>query len=244
MATQKVVVGEQWGVVSQTGFFPEGVEQHSRGRRFGAPWVRIGNTVDAPTVLGDIPMLPRIFIALFAFAPAAFAAEKAPALPKGVEKVEATVEPAEAKPGQVVTFRLTVTLAGGYHTYPLVQTDKQAESMVNKIEFPAAGALIFVGEALDQPLAETKSEPLLGIKSMLYYKGKVTYERKAVVSPKASAGAATVAIPKFVLSICDKDSCFPPKSLAPEASVKVLDGPAVAVDPKYAAEVEKALKDR
>ena len=189
-------------------------------------------------------MLPRILIALFALAPVAFAAEKPAALPKGVEKIEATIEPAEAKPGQVVTFKLTVTLASGFHTYPLVQPDKQAEGMVNKLEFPPAGALIFVGEALDQPLAESKSEPLLGIKSMLYYKGKTTYERKAVVSPKASAGAATVAIPKFVLSICDKDSCFPPKTLTPDATVKVLDGPAVAVDAKYAAEVEKALKDR
>jgi len=185
-----------------------------------------------------------MLIALFAFAPLTLAAEKPAALPKGVEKVELTVEPAEAKPGQLVTVKLTVTLREGFHTYPLAQTDKQAESMVNKIEFPAAGAIIFVGEALDQPLAETKPEPLLGIKSMLYYKGKVTYERKAVVSPKATAGAASVAIPKFVLSICDKDSCFPPKTLAPEATVKVLDGPAVAVDAKYAAEVEKALKDR
>ncbi len=189
-------------------------------------------------------MLPRIFIALLACSPIAFAAEKPAALPKGVEKIEATVEPAEAKPGQIVTFKLTITLASGFHTYPLAQPDKQAESMVNKLEFPVAGALIFVGEAFDPPLAETKSEPLLGIKSMLYYKGKVTYERKAVVSPKASAGAATVAIPKFVLSICDRDSCFPPKTLAPEATVKVLDGPAVAVDAKYAAEVEKALKDK
>ena len=189
-------------------------------------------------------MLPRILIALLAFAPVASAAEKPAALPKGVEKVELTVEPAEAKPGQLVSVKLTVTLAGGFHTYPLVQPDKQAEGMVNRIDFPAAGALIFVGEATDPPLAETKAEPLLGIKSMHYYKGKMTYERKAVVSPKATAGAMTVAIPKFVLSICDKDSCFPPKTLTPEASFKVQDGPAVAVDAKYAAEVEKALKDK
>ena len=50
-------------------------------------------------------MLARIFIALFAFAPVAFAGEKPVGLPKGVEQVEATVEPAEAKPGQLVTVK-------------------------------------------------------------------------------------------------------------------------------------------
>ncbi len=191
-------------------------------------------------------MLARICITLFVFvfAPAAIAGEKPIGLPKGVEKVEAILEPAEAKPGQLVTFKLTVTLATGYHTYPLVQPDQLAAGMVNKMVFPDAGSLIFVGDAIDPPMPESKAEPLLGIKALNYYHGKVVYERKAVVSPKATAGANTVAIPKFVLSVCDKDSCFPPKSLAPEATFKILDGPAVAVDAKYAAEVEKAMKDK
>ncbi len=188
-------------------------------------------------------MYLRTLVAVLAFAPSAIAADK-PALPKGVDKVEASIEPAEAKPGQLVIFKLTVTLAKGYHTYPLVQPDKLAEGMVNKIDFPEPGLLIFVGEALDPPQPESKSEPLLGIKALNYYHGTVVYERKAVISPKAKAGAASAAIPKFILSVCDKDSCFPPKTLAPEAAYKVLDGPAVAVDKKYAAEVEKAMKDR
>ena len=188
-------------------------------------------------------MYLRTLLAVLALSPSVIAADK-PALPKGVEKVEASIEPAEAKPGQVVTFKLTVTLATGFHTYPLVQPDKLADGMVNKIVFPDAGPLIFVGEAIDPPDAESKSEPLLGIKALNYYHGKVVYERKAVVSPNAKAGAATAAIPKFILSVCDKDSCFPPKTLAPEATYKILDGPAVVVDKKYAAEVEKAMKDK
>ena len=87
-----------------------------------------------------------------------------------------------------------------------------------------------------------KAEPVLGIESMLYYTGTVTYERTAVVSPTAKAGEAAVELPKFLLSVCDKDNCFPPKTHKPEAKLKVLDGPAVAVDKKYAEEVEKALK--
>ena len=112
-------------------------------------------------------MFARALVGLLIFAPAAFAGEKPVGLPKGVETVEATVEPAEAKPGQVVTFKLTVTLATGYHTYPLVQPDKLAAGMVNKVVFPEAGALIFVGDAIDPPMPESKAEPLLGIKAQI-----------------------------------------------------------------------------
>lgn len=178
-------------------------------------------------------------LALTLAAPLAFAAD---AKKGGVKAVEAKFEPAEAKPGQTVTLKLTVTLEDGYYTYPLVQTDKAAAGMVNKLEFPKPGAVVFVGEPLDPTGAKAKAEPILGIESMLYYTGTVVYERTAVVSPTAKAGEAAVELPKFLLSVCDKDNCFPPKTHKPEAKLKVLDGPAVAVDKKYAEEVEKALK--
>ncbi len=163
---------------------------------------------------------------------------------KAVTKVTATFHPAEAKPGQTVTLKLTVELTDGYHTYPLVQTDKKAAAMVNKVAFPAAGAVVFVGEVIDPANAEIKAEPLLGIEAMKYCTGTVVYERTAVVSPAAKAGKVTVTVPKFVVSVCDKDNCFPPKTLMPEATLTILDGPAVAVDAKYAAEVTAATEKK
>jgi len=163
---------------------------------------------------------------------------------KAVTKLTATFHPAEAKPGQTVTLKLTVELTDGYHTYPLVQTDKKAAAMVNKVIFPAAGAVVFVGEAIDPANAEIKAEPLLGIKAMKYCTGTVVYERTAVVSPTAKAGKVTVTVPKFIVSVCDKDNCFPPKTLMPEAALTILDGPAVAVDAKYAAEVTAATEKK
>lgn len=182
-----------------------------------------------------------VLLALLLAAPSLVAADKKAG---GVKSVEATFTPAEAKPGQTVTFKLTVTLDDGYYTYPLVQTDKQAASMVNKLEFPPAGGVVFVGDPLDPANPKSKAEAVLGIDEMLYYTGTVVYERKAVVSPSAKAGELKVQVPKFLLSVCDKDNCFPAKKLTPEATLKVLDGPAVAVDPKYAAEVSKAVKDK
>jgi hypothetical protein len=185
--------------------------------------------------------LALLCLPLFAL-PVAFAADKG--FDKAVSRVTATFEPAEAKPGQTVTLKLTVELTDGYHTYPLVQTDKKAAAMVNKLTFPAAGTVVFVGEASDPANAELKAEPLLGIEAMKICTGVVVYERKAVVSPSAKAGKVTVKLPKFVVSVCDKDNCFPPKTLMPEAELKVLDGPAVAVDAKYAAEVKAATEKK
>lgn len=188
-------------------------------------------------------MYLRSLIAIFAFAPFAFCADK-PALPKGVEKVEASIVPADAAPGQLVTYRVTVTLAAGFHTYPLLQPDKAADGMVNTLVYPEPASLIFVGEANSPTQTDVKAEPLLGIKALHTLHGTVVYERSAIVHPKAKAGASTIALPKFVLSVCDKDACYPPKTLMPEASLKVTDSPAVAIDKKYAAEVEKLLKDK
>jgi hypothetical protein len=160
---------------------------------------------------------------------------------KAVKKVEGRFTPAEAKPGQTVTFTLTVELNDGYHTYPTAQPDKLAGGNVNVIEFPKAGAVVFVGQTEDPKEFHTKDEADLGIKELRYNTGTVVYTRKAVVSPKAAAGAAKVKLAAFSLSVCDKTNCFPPKAVPVEAALKVLDGPAVAVDKAYADEVTKAL---
>ncbi|OWK42340.1 hypothetical protein [Fimbriiglobus ruber] len=177
----------------------------------------------------------------FLAAPRAVADDKKPDwFTRSVKSIEATFEPAEAKPGQTVTFRLTVHLNPGCQTYPTKQPDKQAAGMVNTIKFPAAGSVVFVGGVIDPADPKTKAEPEIGIKEMHYYVGKVVYEHKAVVAPTAKPGTVTVKLPSFKLTVCDAINCYPPKALAPEATLKVLAGPAVAVDKAYEEEVKKA----
>jgi len=160
---------------------------------------------------------------------------------KAVKGVAATFDPAEAKPGQTVTFTLSVALNDGYHTYPTVQPDKAAANFVNGITFPEAGVVIFVGPIADPAKFEEKAEPLLQIQAMRVVPGTAAYTRKAVVSPKAAPGAAAVKLAAFKLQVCDKDNCFPPKVVPVEAALKVLDGPPVEVEKVYADEVAKAL---
>lgn len=186
-------------------------------------------------------------IALVAFALAAAPGARANQkdwYEKAVKKVEAKFDPAEAKPGQTVTFTLTVELNPGYHTYPIVQPDKNASSMTNILKFPDAGAVVFVGPTIDPKDYLVKEVPEIGIKELREYEGKVVYTRKVVVSPKAAPGAAPVKLAAFKLTVCDKDNCFPPKAVPVEATFKVLPGPAEAVEPMYAAEVQKALEKK
>ena len=160
---------------------------------------------------------------------------------KAIKKIEGKFTPAEAKPGSTVTFTLTVELHDGYYTYPTAQPDKQAAGMVNVIKFPAPGTVIFVGSTEDPKDFLTKEEPELGIKELHYNTGKVVYTRKAVVSPKASAGETTVKLSSFSLSVCDKMNCFPAETVPVEAAFKVLDGAAVPVEKAFEDEVTKAL---
>ena len=189
-------------------------------------------------------MRPLLFLTATVFLTAhATAQDKKPAWwDKAVKKVEAKFDPAEAKPGQTVTLKLTVELHDGYYTYPTKQEDKNAEAMVNKLVFPDAGAVVFVGETINPGDYLTKAEPLLGIRDLRYHAKTVVYERKAVVRPTQKPGEAAVKVKEFGLTICDANNCYPARKLTPEATLKVLDGPAVPVEAKYADEVRKATK--
>ncbi len=173
--------------------------------------------------------------------PFASAAEKDAWYAKAVKGVAATVEPAEAKPGQTVTMKLTIDLNDGYFTYPTKQPDENAKSFVNKIAFPKPGTLVFVGEVADPKGFLVREELALGILELRTYKGSVAFERKAVVSPKAKPGDATVTMESFKLNVCDAKNCFDPKTLRPEMKLKVLEG-SVEVAKEYADEVSKAEK--
>lgn len=160
---------------------------------------------------------------------------------KAVKSVDLTFDPAEAKPGQTVTMRLTVTLADGYYTYPVAQPDKAARDMVNEFKFPDPGAVVFVGPVLEPKEFKKKAEPVLGIKELRTLSGKVVYERKLVVNPGQPAGPVAVKLPAVKLNVCDEKICYPTKTVTPTGTLKVLPGPAVSIDAAFAAEVAKAL---
>ena len=157
-----------------------------------------------------------------------------------VESVEARFEPAQAQPGQTVTLKLTVTLKPGWHTYPTVQPDENARAQSNKIGFPTAGAVIFVDKLQEPANPESKAEPVLDIQKLLFYSGKATWERKAIVALDAT-GELAIKLPNVKLMVCDENTCLPPKTVPVTAKLTVAGAP-VAIEARYRDEVAKALQ--
>src|SRR3954447_14303653 len=85
-------------------------------------------------------------ICLTLFAAICPAAERKPriAWATAVRAVKGEIEPAEAKPGQTVTFKLSVRLFPDHWTYPTNQSNPKEKDARNVFVLPAAADLIFV----------------------------------------------------------------------------------------------------
>jgi thiol:disulfide interchange protein DsbD len=149
-------------------------------------------------------------------------------------RLEATVEPQEAHPGQVVRLTIRGTLKPGYHTYPLTQYSEdpvQSPGSLNQLVFDRSAAL--------RPLPPvTESDPeFVADKAggvLLEYTGSFTWSQDVLVAADAAPGDLTVA---FVvkLQVCDEYKCTPGER---HFSLPIrVAGPAVAVS----ADVEKRL---
>ena len=142
---------------------------------------------------------------------------------ESVKTVEASFEPKNASPGETVTLKLTVELKPGYKTYPMKQPDPNVFGMVNSVKLPEDAPLEFVGTFTDPKGFKSNPEPELGIKELRIYVKKVTYSQKAKVKAGAELGTITVTIPKFTLSVCSGDTCFPPIELKPTAKLDIVE---------------------
>ncbi len=159
---------------------------------------------------------------------------------EAVPKIEASFDPPVAKRGETVTWKLTVELAPGWHTYPTRQVDQNAKGNTTDLDFPEPGDVVFVG-GLDEPPFKTKQEPLADILQLRYYEqSQIVWKHAAVVNPKAEPGKKIirVALKKFL--VCDARTCLPAESLVLEAPLTISSDPPVPVEDKYKSEVPAA----
>lgn len=153
-----------------------------------------------------------------------------------VKKVEAKFNKATVTRGQAIKWTLTIDLADGWHTYPTVQADPKADSYVNKIKFPATGDAVFVGKLVEPKGIEKVEDDA----KIVMVEGIGTWERTVVIRPDAKPGKIKIAVPVKILACADR--CLPPQTVNAEAVIEISDGPAVPVDPKYAAELAAPKK--
>ena len=150
--------------------------------------------------------------------------------------LDASVEPKEAHPGQVVRLTIRGTLKPGYHTYPLTQYSEdpvQSAGSLNQLVFERSPAL--------RPLAPvTESDPeFVADKAggvLLEYTKSFTWSQDVLVAADATPGDVPLS---FVvkLQVCDENRCTPGERHF-SLPLRIV-GPAVAID----ADIEKRLAE-
>jgi thiol:disulfide interchange protein DsbD len=183
-----------------------------------------------------------------ALAPAAGRGKPKKAFAERAE-VELSVSPERAKWGETVTVKLTIIPNAKAHswTYPAFPKDSSQLSR-NLIELPTPGDLIFIGAVTD-PAVEWKIKPRDETEPKgpqdQYTDKPVTWEFKAVVSPKAKAGKAKIDLSGSSLQACDAKNCYSAtgKEL-PTATVEVLEGASDRVKPEDLAAALAILNGR
>lgn len=162
--------------------------------------------------------------------------DKPSPLPKAFLKratVDLTVTPAKAKRGETVVVKLTVSPKANAWTYPAFPKDA-AQASRNSVDLPKPAELVYITKPAD-PKVEWKLKPRddaqpNGPKDE-YTTAPVTWEFKAVVSPKAKPGKVEVALPDSVIQACDAQSCVPASgNRLPVANFEILDGESTATN--------------
>jgi thiol:disulfide interchange protein len=152
----------------------------------------------------------------------------------------AIIEPAEAKPGDAVTLKVTAKLKPGWHIY--IQAKAQEGEGPRKTVFDVfdTAGLRVSGEWKPDRAPESKAEPAFDNQVFSYFEDEVTWSLLLKVPAGTSPGKKSIRV-QASYQICNAQSCsFPGRWTLPEATVTVLpagDGAAAsptAGEPKQA----------
>ena len=166
---------------------------------------------------------PFVLFALFAafLSAPAFAQKRLPV------KWAASVSPADAHPGEVVTVSVTATINPGYHVYSLVPVPtpgpSETQLSVSAPGFTAAGP---VTESAPEVIYDKAFEKKLGLHE------KTATFIQALTVPNAAPAASVPLTISVRYQACDASSCLPAKTVTVDAPPLVIS--IGAVRPEYA----------
>ncbi len=120
-----------------------------------------------------------------------------------VADLTVAVDPPAALPGDVVTVKLTITPKAGCTTYPFNAPPEQVSK--NTFNPSPENPLVFIGPLVDPPGQHTKVKD--GKPEQVYTEA-VTWQFKAVVSPKAGKTTDPSPLAGFGLQTCNDTNCF------------------------------------
>ena len=179
-------------------------------------------------------ILRTLFLFVLAGFPVAASAQL-PDLPFGEDQIlksfedaaEFTTEfsPAKAKPGQVVTFKLTISPKIGCWTYP--GNFREGQTGTNTFALPKSGDVVFLQTYDDPPGHKIKKK---GGDWYYPFPVEATWSFKAIINPNATPGKKKIELTETRLQVCNTKNCVYYGNLSPvSAELEVLPGPAEEV---------------
>ena len=189
-------------------------------------------------------------------APAPLADAKAPKAKESPERIRPKVatlttafEPAEARPGETVAYKITAQVEPGWHIYAYAKTEPEQGPRPTTFDVFDTGGLKAAGGWKASTAPEVKQEPAFDNMVVAFHEGEVTWSLPLTVPADAPAGKLTVRTQAGYM-ICNETSCLPAGrwtladatlTVLPAAAGTALVAPAgtgVAAKPAPAAEAE------
>ncbi|MFO0938854.1 MAG: hypothetical protein U0798_20305, partial [Gemmataceae bacterium] len=135
-----------------------------------------------------------------------------------------SITPAKAKPGEAVTFTLTISPNFGCWTYPA--NPREGQTGTNTFVLPKTGDVLFIQKFDDPEHHKVKKNG-----GDWYYPEAATWKFKAYINPNAKPGKKKVDLDVGTrLQVCNSKNCVYYGNLSPvSADVEILSGPAVAI---------------
>ena len=135
-----------------------------------------------------------------------------------------SIEPAEAKPGEMVQFQVHAKLSPGWHIF--TQSEKQRDEGPRHTMFDLfdTGGLEVAGDWSASKTPEAQPEPAFDNQIFEYFEDEVVWSIPLKIPADAKPGEISVRC-QANYQICDPKSCsFPGRWTLPEATVKVVEG--------------------
>ena len=133
-----------------------------------------------------------------------------------------TVEPAEARPGETVSLKVTAKLSPGWHIYTQAKTQEGDGPRKTIFDLFDTGGLEVAGDWKASRKPESKAEPAFDNQVFEYFEDEVTWSIPLKIPSGTPAGKKAIRC-QASYQVCNAQSCsFPGRWTLPEATLTVL----------------------
>ncbi len=134
-----------------------------------------------------------------------------------------SVEPAEARPGETVTFKVTAKLEPGYHIYKYSKEPAASGPVNTTFDFFDPAGLKVEGDWAASKEPERHKDPnFADLGALEYYENEVAWTIKLQIPPGAEPGKKIIRCQAGYM-VCDDKTCsFPGQWTLPEAVLTVV----------------------